>query len=290
MRPDFMRKRHILKLWAWSLGFFLLWMIPGNTQTLHAQRQTEISVDSQQAILQKLAQAHVVYLGETHNRPEDHQAQLEIIQALAKKGKVAIAMEMFQRPYQGPLDAYLARQISETEFLEQTEYEQRWGFPWENYAPILQFAQDRGIPVLAINTPSEITRKVARGGLEALTAEDRQWIPPISEIRTDNANYRQLLEDIFQQHAVRGQGNSDGMERFFLAQVLWDETMAHHIAQFVEAHPDYQVIVLAGQGHVIYGYGIPSRVSRRLSHRPFQQYSVLFDRSDRQDGIADFFW
>ncbi|MDL5052925.1 ChaN family lipoprotein [Oscillatoria laete-virens NRMC-F 0139] len=38
--------------------------------------------------------------------------------------------------------------------------------------------------------------------------------------------------------------------------------MAHHIVQFRQAHPDYQVIAIAGQGHIIYGYGIPSRVAR----------------------------
>lgn len=245
-------------------------------------------------ILQSLAQADVVFLGETHNRPEDSQAQLEIIQALAQKGKVAIAMEMFQRPYQAAIDAYLQGKISETQLVEQTEYEQRWGFPWENYAPILRFAQSQQIPVLAMNAPSEVTRKVAGGGLEALAPEDWQWIPPQSEIRTDNQNYRQLLRGVFEQHQTGGQGNSDRLERFFLAQVLWDETMAHHIVQFRQAHPDYQVIAIAGQGHIIYGYGIPSRVARRLGPS-VRQYSVLFNSSDRdwdaaETPIADFFW
>lgn len=157
-------------------------------------------------ILQSLAQADVVFLGETHNRPEDSQAHLEIIQALAQKGKVAIAMEMFQRPYQAAIDAYLQGKISETQLVEQTEYEQRWGFPWENYAPILRFAQSQQIPVLAMNAPSEVTRKVAGGGLEALAPEDWQWIPPQSEIRTDNQNYRQLLRGVFEQHQTGGDG------------------------------------------------------------------------------------
>ena len=40
--------------------------------------------------------------------------------------------------------------------------------------------------------------------------------------------------------------------------------MAEKAAQFYQENPDYQVVVLAGKGHVIYGYGIPSRVARRL--------------------------
>src|SRR4028118_1600443 len=65
-------------------------------------------------------------------------------------------------------------------------------------------------------------------------------------------------------HPQSGQGNSTSFERFFTAQVLWDETMADKIAQFLKANPNYQVVVLAGTGHIIYGYGIPSRVARRL--------------------------
>ncbi|MBV8884224.1 MAG: ChaN family lipoprotein [Chroococcidiopsidaceae cyanobacterium CP_BM_RX_35] len=49
---------------------------------------------------QKLVQADVIYLGENHNRAADHQAELEIIRELHQRHpKIAITMEMFQRPY-----------------------------------------------------------------------------------------------------------------------------------------------------------------------------------------------
>jgi hypothetical protein len=68
-------------------------------------------------------------LGETHNNPEDQKAQLEILQALHQQNrKIAIAMEMFQRPFQDVLDQYLAGKITEAQLVEQTEYEKRWGF------------------------------------------------------------------------------------------------------------------------------------------------------------------
>jgi len=38
-------------------------------------------------------------------------------------------MEMFQRPYQGVLDRYLAGQVSEQELLEQSEYNQGGASP-----------------------------------------------------------------------------------------------------------------------------------------------------------------
>ncbi|HEY9302119.1 MAG TPA: ChaN family lipoprotein, partial [Phormidium sp.] len=229
-----------------------------------------------QELLQKLTKANVIYLGETHTSEADHKAQLEIIQQLyAKNPKIAIAMEMFQRPYQKAIDQYLAGKITEQELLTQTEYQQRWGFPWEYYAPILRFAKENRIPVLAINTPSEVTRKVSRQGLESLTPEEKQYIPPISEIRTDNTEYRQMLLNVFNQHQKGGHGASASFERFFSAQVLWDETMAESIAEFAKANPNHTVIVLAGQGHLVYGYGIPSRVARRLGNSLVQKNILL---------------
>ncbi|MEG4630411.1 ChaN family lipoprotein [Microcoleus sp. AR_TQ3_B6] len=117
--------------------------------------------------------------------------------------------------------------------------------------------------------------KSSRQGLESLTAEEKKHIPPISEIRTDNAAYRQLLLEVYQEHQKAEQGNSTAFERFVQAQVLWDETWAEKIAQFVKANPDYQVVVLGGKGHIIYGYGIPSRVERRLGVGNVKVRSVL---------------
>ncbi|MDJ0798705.1 MAG: ChaN family lipoprotein [Calothrix sp. MO_167.B12] len=251
-------------------------------------------VSKWQQILPELQKAQVVYLGETHDSQIDHQNQLKIIQQLYKGNrKIAIAMEMFQRPYQDVVNQYLAGKITEAELVEKSEYKQRWGFPWEYYAPILRLAKEKRLPVLALNTPSEVTRKVARQGLSSLTPSERKFIPPIAEIRTDNQQYRQLALAAFRKHQAAGHGNSESAERFFTAQVLWDETMAQGIAKFVRANPNYQVVVLAGQGHIIYGYGIPSRVERRL--KGIKQRSVLLSVpsgmiTQKEQAIADFIY
>lgn len=249
--------------------------VSSNVGELNENREPKKVITNPQVILPQLIQADVVYLGETHDNPENHQTQLEIIQKLREhNSKIAIAMEMFQRPYQDVLDRYLAKQLSEQELLEQSEYNQRWGFPWAYYAPILRFAQEKQLPVLALNTPTEVTRQVAREGLKSLTPEQRQFIPPFSEIRTDNLEYRQMMLSIFKQHQHNSHGSTN-FELFFLAQVLWDETMAEKIAQFLQANPDYQVVALVGQGHIVYGYGIPNRVARRLPDKHLLQRSIL---------------
>ncbi|HCF27305.1 MAG TPA: hypothetical protein DEV81_08920 [Cyanobacteria bacterium UBA11049] len=247
--------------------------------------------------LKELAKANVVYLGETHDNSEDHKIQLQIIQELQRRNpkKIAIAMEMFQHPYQNILNRYLAGELSEQELVEQSEYNQRWGYPWEYYAPILRFAKEKQLPVIALNIPAQITRQVARAGLESLKPQQLLLIPPLKEIQTDNIEYRQLLAKSFGQHHHFSHGNSSGFERFFQAQVVWDETMAAQIAKFLQANSRDRVVVLAGQGHIIYNYGIPSRVARRLQNKRFVQRSVLLsppqeDFVDTHPPIADFVW
>ncbi|HIK29077.1 MAG: ChaN family lipoprotein [Oscillatoriaceae bacterium SKW80] len=289
-----MKRNALAKLWACSLGILLLCASPVEAQRITSPLQQQTY--TRQEVLRELAKANVIYLGETHDSVKDHKAQLDIIRELHRKNpKIAIAMEMFQRPFQKVLNRYLAGELTEEQLVEQTEYNQRWGFPWEYYAPILRFALENQLPVLAINTPTEITRKVARMGLESLTEQERRYIPPFDEIRTDNAEYRQKLLEVFKLHAELGKGFSDGFDRFFLAQVVWDETMAEVIAQFALANPDYQIIVIAGQGHIQYGHGIPSRVQRRIGSENFLQRLILLNPapeilSDKDKRIADYFW
>ena len=103
---------------------------------------------------------------------------------------------MFQRPFQPVLDRYLAGEITEQQLREQTEYDTRWGFDWEFYAPILRYARDKQISLIAINTPEEITHKVAESGIESLEKSDYRSIPPAQDIDLSNAEYRQRLQDI----------------------------------------------------------------------------------------------
>ena len=230
-----------------------------------------------EAILADLAQAQVVYLGETHDRPEDHAAQLTILQALHRQNpNLILGLEMFQRPFQGVIDRYLAGSIDETSLRRDTEYDERWGFDWELYAPLLRFAQAQGIKVLALNTPTEITRKVARQGLDSITEADRRYVPAPADIDTSDPGYRAFLEEIFQQ-SHHGHGNSAGFENFVAAQVLWDETMAATIADHLRANPTQPVVVLMGHSHGIYGYGIPQRVQRRLGADVVQKDVVQKD-------------
>ncbi|MEM7757598.1 MAG: ChaN family lipoprotein [Cyanobacteria bacterium P01_A01_bin.40] len=244
-----------------------------------------IAAQNTQEIISQIQQDDVIYLGENHDSAIIHQQQLAIITQLQQNSvdserQLAIAFEMFQRPFQPLLNRYLAGAINEQQLKEQTEYETRWGFDWEFYAPILRFAKEQQIPLIALNTPGEITRKVAVSGIESLGGSDFRYIPPLTEIKLENESYRQRLEEIYQQHVAEQEGDSTDADNFFAAQILWDETMAEAIALYWLNHPQSQIATLVGKAHIMYDYAIPERVARRINQTDFKQISCLLGEPD----------
>lgn len=89
-------------------------------------------------LIDRIADRRVIFIGESHDRYEDHLNQLAVIAGLHARGKpLAIGMEFFQQPFQGAIDAYIAGEIDEAEFLRRTQYFDRWRFDYRLYRPIL---------------------------------------------------------------------------------------------------------------------------------------------------------
>jgi uncharacterized iron-regulated protein len=260
---------------------------------VRAESQSSKFTSTQQQILKSITPAQIIYLGEIHNSTTDHADQLAILEYLyQQKSKasppLAIGLEMFQKPYQPVIDQYLAGKITEEQLVQKTEYKKRWGWPWENYAPLLQFAKAHQIPVIALNTPTEVLRKVSKGGIDSLQPTDFQYIPPATEIDKSNLTYRDLILESYQQHKAQAVATSPNFDRFYTAQLLWDETMAAAASEFYQKHPQTQLIVIAGQAHIRYGYGIPDRVARRLAKTILKKSVILSSDERWGKSIADF--
>jgi uncharacterized iron-regulated protein len=233
-------------------------------------------------LVDRLAGKRVVFVGETHDRYEDHLNQLAIIEGLHTRGQdLAIGMEFFQQPFQAVLDDYVAGRISEMEMLRRTEYFERWRFDYRLYGPILRFARERGIPLIALNIEREITEKVGEGGIGALSAEERARVP--AEIDREDPEYRKRLLAVFEHHPKSEAGD---FEHFLDVQLLWDEVMAERAARYLAEQPDKTLVVLAGTGHLEYGQGIPKRLLRRA---PVEAAVVLSGATrELEPGVADF--
>lgn len=215
------------------------------------------------AFADRLSQQRVVVIGEAHDRYDHHLNQLELICRLYRQhGDLAIGLEMFQLPFQDALDDYIARRIDTHRLLARTEYYRRWQYDYRLYAPILAFARDNNIPLVALNATQEISSKVAREGISGLSDEERAQIP--AELDRDVPDYRRRLRAVFDQHPEIRRMSFD---HFVEAQLVWDETMSDRAARYLKAHPGRPLVVIAGNGHVARS-GIPARFERRSGVHP----------------------
>jgi uncharacterized iron-regulated protein len=237
------------------------------------------SVKTLSDVINDISGRKIIYIGEFHDVFAHHAVQLDIIRGLYRMNKdIAIGMEMFQRPFQKTLDDYIEERIDEKEFLKKTEYFKRWRFDYNLYKPILDFAKSNMIPLLALNMEREIIEKVSKDGIDSLSRGDRKSIP--SEMDFSDLKYRERVRWAFKMHKDWEEKNFD---HFFQSQVLWDETMAQSADVFLKDNKDRQMIVIAGQGHLEYGSGIPKRTYRRNGY----DYAIVLIDADLEEGIAD---
>jgi uncharacterized iron-regulated protein len=234
-------------------------------------------------MIDRLSKQRVVFVGERHDRYDHHQNQLDIIRALHQRDPdLVIGMEFFQRPFQQYLDEYVAGEIDQQQMLRLTEYYRRWKYDFRLYAPILEYASEHHIPIVALNLPPEITGPVGSGDFDSLTIGQLEELP--EEIDRQVPGYEERLEAIFAGHPVAAHGSQ--IDRFLEVQLLWDEGMADRAADYLKSHPEKRLVVLAGSGHVVYGTGIPDRLARRVAGP--MAIVVNDDGLGRSPNVADY--
>lgn len=214
-------------------------------------------------LMENLRSERLLYVGETHTAFADHLLQLEVLRGMASRPEgLAIGVEWFQARFQPVLDSYLAGEIDEAEMLRGTEYYQRWRFDYRLYRPIIRFARENGIPMIALNASQELTGEIGRVGINGLPEALRDELPDSYDV--NDKDYEDKLREMFKAHDRGGRVSDEGaFERFVEVQLTWDETMAEHVADYLNSNPDGRILVLAGKGHVGGRSGIPNRVTRR---------------------------
>ncbi len=242
---------------------------------------TEGGIFSYNRFLTSLFIADVIYIGEQHTKFSHHVNQYQIIKDLYEKGMdIVIGMEMFSRDLQRYLDMYISGEISEEEMLKKTNYFKQWKYDYNYYKPILRYAREKKIPVIGLNLDVSIIEKVARKGIDNLSEEEKRKLP--KSIDFSNLSYRDFLYRIY---SIHSHGDLKKFEYFYQSQLLWDETMAESIADYIKEHPDRKMVVLAGNGHLMYGYGIPDRVKRRVGKSQF----IILQDEKIENGKGDFY-
>jgi uncharacterized iron-regulated protein len=143
-------------------------------QSFHARRNADGRELNQTELFDELSKFDVVCLGEAHDDARDHFAELAITEAVAQRAQfsgraLGVGFEMFQAPYGPALHAYGIGHLDDAGLRKRTHYDERWGFAYAYYQPILAFGRARGLPLKALNAPRELTHAVAEKGLEGLS-------------------------------------------------------------------------------------------------------------------------
>lgn len=235
-------------------------------------------------IIAALDDADVLFVGETHDNATAHAVEAELLRraderyskGAGKRRAVALSLEMFERDVQTVLDEYLGGLISERHFLLSSR-------PWNNYAtdykPLVEYAREHRLPVIAANAPARYVSRVnaeGPGSLSSLSKEARAWLPPLP-FPEASAAYASKFNSFMSggraaattpaptataaQSAQPPPANAHGGMHLLEAQTLRDASMAYAISEFLKRGGDPLVLQVNGTFHSEGRMGVPEQLA-----------------------------
>ncbi|MEY4708635.1 MAG: hypothetical protein RJB58_2358 [Pseudomonadota bacterium] len=225
-----------------------------------------VSIDQAAAVLRDY---DVVFVGESHGHVANHLAQIALLRAIHRLApRLGLSMEQFERDRQPKVDDYLSGSIGEETLVD--------GIGWSNYAqsyrPLVEYAKEHRLPVIAANAPQSIVRCVGREGaayLQRISADRRKHVA--ADLHLEDGPYKRKFLKLMSGEAAHGnaagtsrKSKGDRLEKSFAAQVTRDDTMAESIAKFLGSNPGVKVFHITGTFHVEDRLGTIERLSARV--------------------------
>ena len=225
------------------------WLLPGSGKTVKTA-----------SFLPQMYKEDVILMGEHHANQSHHEWQLDILQRLQQNNpNLAIGLEMFPRRMQPLLDKWVSKKVNEQEFIDASEWDDIWAYDFNHYSPLLKFARENNIPLIAINVDKSLLKMVGKHGWENIPQQHRGGI---SDPAKPTRPYVRQLAVSFQGHYEDpSQVSRQAFARFVQQQLLWDRAMAEALATTRAKYPTKQLIGIVGSWHIINGHGIPHQLN-----------------------------
>lgn len=215
------------------------------------ERRQEVSLET---MIGDLLKADVVFFGEEHNDSVAHVLQLNVLKGLYehKKQHLALSMEMFQSDAQLVLDEYRNGLIRETNL----EKDGRLWKNYKDYRPMVEFAKENSLYILAANAPSRYTNRVTRNGLASLAglSKDAKALLAPLPVDTLTGRYYEKFSALMGDHM--------GSMKIYQSQSLWDATMAWRISKLAGEKPKKLIYHLNGRFHTDEKLGTYAQLKR----------------------------
>ncbi|SRR6056297_489114 len=167
----------------------------------------------------------VVFFGELHNNPIAHWLEFSILKDLYSQTskKVKAGFEMFEADDQIIIDEYLDGKIKHKHFKKEAKI---WPNYNTDYRPLVEYAFNNNIEVIATNIPRRYASMVARDGFESLkklSDEAKNYIAPLPiDYDSSLPGYRKMLK-MSEMHGMKSNKNLPK------AQAIKDATMGWFI-------------------------------------------------------------
>lgn len=235
-------------------------------------------------MMKKLKSADFVFFGEYHDNPISHWLQYEVTIELFKEHgtDLMLAFEMFERDQQELMNDYLAGKMDDKSFEDSCRL---WPNYKTDYKPLVRFAADSGLHVVASNVPrryANLLYKKGRNALDTLSSEEKSWMASSDfVVDTTLSQYASLLE----------MGQHMGGGNLMLAQAFKDATMSKFT--LTDRKENNVVIHYNGAYHSDYHQGIVWYVSQKLPESEIITISTVAQKDVRKlnkdnKGRADF--
>ncbi|WP_090697596.1 ChaN family lipoprotein [Daejeonella rubra] len=239
------------------------------------------SICSLEDMIKSLVLADVVFFGEEHNDPTGHQLESDVLQKLHQLNgkKQTLSMEMFEKDIQQVMNEYLQNLIREKNFIKEAR---AWN-NYNDYKPMIEYAREKELAVIAANPPNRYVNLVTRKGLSALNPLDRsakKWLPPLPIDTATGAYYKNFLKTM-------GGHTVPGME-IYQSQNLWDSGMAHSIFQYLKKNKGDKVFHILGRFHSDEKLGTMAKLLKYNAGLKLSNISSFSDKSFNEPDWSKF--
>ncbi len=181
------------------------------------------------SMVKALEKYDVVLFGEYHNSSIVHWLQLKTTEALYERvgNRLILGAEMFERDNQDAVGRYLSGETDDKKLGEEARL---WKNHPTDYKPLLDFAKNKGLPMVATNVPRRYASTVARKGVDSLVLEphEKAWVVQLPYVVTLETPGYEEMKNMMGDHAGGRAMN------FVAAQAIKDATMAESILKSLE--------------------------------------------------------
>ncbi len=149
------------------------------------QGRHQISTKSE--LIRAIRDTDVTLLADHHAFAQSQRTALRLLREAVLPGEHwALGLEFIPSQFQSELDLYQSGKMDLETFLQTIRYREDWGFPWRNYAPLLEWARQHSVKVLALNRPKPLL-PIGRS-IRDLHARDQWAAGIISDYFHENKN------------------------------------------------------------------------------------------------------